>query len=462
MLRHHHQQKMPKKQRGEHGKSKASKQAANTLLLPKIGRGAQDPTDSMASDDDSNMDNASVYSFASSKCETPVMDEGKEEEGCDDGYYDDFEDKLMDAMSSATEKSVRARILALEAMTKAFKTRFMYDFIEERKVTILDILEKAIKKGKGEEQGVAANLSSIVAVTLGLSDDTEFIFKDMTSTLLTALTDTTISPSIRAKCATALGVNLFIHGDSRASEGGDIVKSTMEALAGNFCGSCLKGNGAVPTNLSPATTNMHTAALTSWALLLTLQSSSAIYHFAETLGLKVSEILESPDVELRIVAGETLALLYEICRESDADFELDNHDYLLERLKQLATDSQKSRGKKDRRIQRSSFRDILRGVEEGYSPSDVVKFSSQRLILNSWCRKRQYDSICAVLSSGMNLHLTENDLLRDIFGLGAAVSETNGAGRISKFERRMENIAAQKARTKNLSKLRDKRADVII
>lgn len=86
----------------------------------------------MASDDDSNMDNASVYSFASSKCETPVMDEGKEEEGCDDGYYDDFEDKLMDAMSSATEKSVRARILALEAMTKAFKTRFMYDFIDER------------------------------------------------------------------------------------------------------------------------------------------------------------------------------------------------------------------------------------------------------------------------------------------------------------------------------------------
>lgn len=329
-------------------------------------------------------------------------------------------------------------------------------------MTILDILEKAIKKGKGEEQGVAANLSSIIAVTLGLSDDSEFIFKDMTSTLMTALTDTTISPSVRAKCATALGVNLFIHGDSRASEGGDIVKSTMEALAGNFSGSYLKGNGAIPTNLSPATTNMHAAALTSWALLLTISSTSAVYHFAETLGPKVSEILESPDVELRIVAGETLALLYEICRESDADFELDNHDYLLERLKQLATDSQKSRGKKDRRIQRSSFRDILRGVEEGYSPSDVVKFSSQRLILNSWCRKRQYDSICAVLSSGMNLHLTENDLLRDIFGLGAAGSETNGAGRVSKFARHMENMAAQKARTKNLAKLRDKRADVII
>ena len=32
---------------------------------------------------------------------------------------------------------------------------------------------------------------------------------------------------------------------------------------------------------------------------------------------KVSELLQSKDIELRIVAGETLALLYELAREKD-------------------------------------------------------------------------------------------------------------------------------------------------
>lgn len=39
-------------------------------------------------------------------------------------------------------------------------------------------------------------------------------------------------------------------------------------------------------------------------------------------------------------------------------------------------------------------------------------------MLDSWSRRKQYDSLCHVLGSGLNIHLTENDLLRDIFQLG--------------------------------------------
>lgn len=91
---------------------------------------------------------------------------------------------------------------------------------------------------------------------------------------------------------------------------------------------------------------------------------------------------------MRIGAGEAIALIYEGARQFDEDFgfdvsteeeETDDHDGIQERdastrqtqemdelctkLRQLATDSHKYRAKKDRKQQRSSFRDILRAIE---------------------------------------------------------------------------------------------------
>lgn len=327
-------------------------------------------------------------------------------------------------------------------------------------MTVMDIIERSVKKGKGEEQGVAAILSSVMAISLGPSDETDGMFKDFASILMTTISDASASPIARAKCGSALGLNLFINCDARIADT-DIFKMAMDALAANFTGSCLKGNGQVKSDLTPAVTNMHAACLTSWALLLSNQSTDVVHSLYERLGVKITELLESPDVDLRIAAGETIALLYEICRESDQDFEFENHDDLVEKLKQLATDSQKFRAKKDRKVQKSSFRDILKAVEDGSVPSTTIKFSRERLVIDSWSLKRMYDSLCCILGSGINVHLTQNGLLRDMFAMGSAVVEANGTAKVSKFERHMENMASSKARTKVRGKLRDKRADVI-
>ena len=74
-------------------------------------------------------------------------------------------------------------------------------------------------------------------------------------------------------------------------------------------------------------------------------------------------------------------------------------------LKQLATDSNKYRAKKDRRQQRSSFRDILSTVEEGIVPSFDVHFGVESVSIDSWARKRQYDMLCHILNAGVNTHL---------------------------------------------------------
>lgn len=102
---------------------------------------------------------------------------------------------------------------------------------------------------------------------------------------------------------------------------------------------------------------------------------------------RLVQLLDSTDVDLRIGAGEAIALIYEGARVFDEDFgfdisteeETDDHDgiqqmdsasrhtsemdELCTKLRQLATDSHKYRAKKDRKQQRSSFRDILHAIE---------------------------------------------------------------------------------------------------
>ena len=72
--------------------------------------------------------------------------------------------------------------------------------------------------------------------------------------------------------------------------------------------------------------------------------------------------MQHDDVNLRIAAGEVFALICELGRDKIEDFEPRQFG-VLDILKDLATDGTKHRAKKDRRQQRSSFRDILRTIE---------------------------------------------------------------------------------------------------
>lgn len=78
---------------------------------------------------------------------------------------------------------------------------------------------------------------------------------------------------------------------------------------------------------------------------------------------KLGELLDSNSLEVRMAAGECICLAYELGRCHDADFGEDSFDQLCETLKLLANDSNKFRAKKDRKTQRSSFREILHFIE---------------------------------------------------------------------------------------------------
>nr|CAG4648803.1 EOG090X0ARF [Polyphemus pediculus] len=409
------------------------------------------------SDDESQVDTVSLVSSVGGS----VAEDGAE---CDErSQMEILEEKLKEVIDLTSQKSSHGRITSFEALCKAFSSKYLPEFVTGRRMTLLDCAERGMKKGRGAEQEASAKLVVLLCLQLGSVSDCEVIFKEQKHILLTLMADNSMAPAARAQCCSTIAMCCFL-ADCDLSEISQILLA-LECIFGSSHGAAV----------SPEVLRLQSAALSAWTLLLTLLPPRHIYDLSQIHVRRLVQLLDSNDVDLRIGAGEAIALIYEGARlfNEDFGFEVDEEDGgaspsadqvddLCAKLRQLATDSHKYRAKKDRKQQRSSFRDILRAVEENEAPDIRVKFGKEILDIDSWSCKHQYDSFCHVLGSGMNLHLAQNDLVREIFGLGSALLEEEAANqnKVKKLERHHMNMAAFKARSLARGKNRDKRTAV--
>uniref|UniRef100_A0A8D1N2M4 Interferon-related developmental regulator 2 n=1 Tax=Sus scrofa TaxID=9823 RepID=A0A8D1N2M4_PIG len=452
------------------------------------GGGARSSTqaDSGSSEDEAASEARSTTSECPSLLST-AAEEGLGGDAVDEqGQQEDLEEKLKEYVDCLTDKSAKTRQGALESLRLALAAHLLPDFLLERCLTLADALEKCLKKGKGEEQALAAAVLGLLCVQLGPGPKGEELFHSLQPLLVSVLTDGTASPAARLHCASALGLGCYV----AAADVQDLV-SCLTCLEGVFSRSCGVGGATAPM----VPTSLHgllCAALQAWALLLTICPSTHISHILDRQLPQLPQLLSSESVNLRIAAGETIALLFELARDLEEDFIYEDMEALCGALRTLATDSNKYRAKADRRRQRSTFRSVLHFVEvrvrldaslqecapgtatkPSHSPStlqggeceeETVRFGLEVLYVDSWARRRIYAAFKDVLGSGMHHHLQNNELLRDIFGLGPVLvldAAALKACKISRFEKHLYNAASFKARTKARSRVRDKRADIL-
>uniref|UniRef100_A0A8C6TZJ7 Interferon-related developmental regulator 1 n=1 Tax=Neogobius melanostomus TaxID=47308 RepID=A0A8C6TZJ7_9GOBI len=419
----------------------------------KSSKGGQHAHVQPFSDEDASIETLSHCSSFSDT--TSVPEEGGEVN--EDTAQEDFQYKLKGFIDSTVDKSAKTRQGALDGLKTAMANRILYEFISERRMTISDSIERCLKKGKGEEQRAAASLACLLCIQLGSGIESEEVLKTLKPVFKNILADGSASVQARQAVATSLGLCTLVAEDDILD-----VFATMECFESLFSRSYAKGDGTF-LSVNPQTSQLHTNALLSWALLLTICSGSQLQEVLRKHMPKLPGLLESEDVNMRIAAGETIALLFELARDMDADFEIDNYNDLCDKLSALATDCNKHRAKNDKRKQRSVFRDVLKAVEEGDFQVETIRFGTERMTIDSWVRKRTYDTFREFVGSGMNYHLQANEFIRDVFELGPPIlvdSATMKAMKISRFERHLHNSAAFKARTKARSKFRDKRVDV--
>ncbi|XP_036725268.1 interferon-related developmental regulator 2 isoform X5 [Balaenoptera musculus] len=424
------------------------------------GGGARSSTqaDSGSSEDEA----ASEARSSTSECPSLLSTAAEESFGGDavdeQGQQEDLEEKLKEYVDCLTDKSAKTRQGALESLRLALAAHLLSDFLLERHLTVADALEKCLKKGKGEEQALAAAVLGLLCVQLGPGPKGEELFHSLQPLLVSVLSDSTASPAVR------------LH---------DLV-SCLTCLEGVFSRSCGVGGSTAPV-VPVSLQGLLCAALQAWALLLTICPSAHISRILDRQLPRLPQLLSSESVNLRMAAGETIALLFELTRDLEPtelrlllprppslplqeDFVYEDMEALCSTLRTLATDSNKYRAKADRRRQRSTFRSVLHFVEGGECEEETVRFGLEVLYVDSWARRRVYAAFKDALGSGMHHHLQNNELLRDIFGLGPVLvldATALKACKISRFEKHLYNAAAFKARTKARSRVRDKRADIL-
>jgi len=112
------------------------------------------------------------------------------------------------------------------------------------------------------------------------------------------------------------------------------------------------------------------------------------------------------------------------------------------KLSVLATEGGKHKAKKDTAIQRSSFRDILRTVEDATLPSEVFEIAKMKHEIEGWSLVKQLQAFRSALAKGMHVHFLHNELLSDVFEL-----TMNGDGEDQK-ETKKKNQALSKEKAK--------------
>ncbi|KAG7242481.1 hypothetical protein INR49_021480 [Caranx melampygus] len=337
---------MPRSKKGKRGSGKPGSlrqevlQLAAKASLKGVKNGVK--VESGASDDELTSDILSHYSS---------------------NTQEETEDKLKQCIDNLMDKSAKTRLAALESLRQAFSCKVLYDFLTERRLTVSDCLERSLKKGGGEEQAAAATVFALLCIQLEGGDEAEEGFKLLRPILTTILMDNSASITARQS---------------------DLVKS-LALLESIFMSSYPNREGVLPTP-KPGSPGLHSAALQAWSLLVTLCPPSRLTVLLHLHLPKLQACLQSNDLNYRITVGETIALLVELGRDIDEEFEVDDSEGLCESLKSLATDGNKHRAKNDRRKQRSIFREVLHYIETEDFTEEKIRFGVESVYIDSWSR----------------------------------------------------------------------------
>ncbi|CAF3484153.1 unnamed protein product [Rotaria sp. Silwood1] len=361
-----------------------------------------------------------------------------------------LDDKLDISIEGLRNKDLKTRENSLRTLQTLFSQKYIVDLVSSRSENLIEQLINCLRKSNEIEGQLSAIVTSLFIIQLGESNDELFIkFRDV---IMPILRDESKSSLLRKNYAKAIGIICFV-----ACEDISATLELMKALEIIFSRSYLHGDGTIPI-LNHDLQELHTAALSSWCLLTSTMPNNITHELIRTYALtKIPGLIESNNADLRNQAGETIAVLYEIAREINSIF-AEPPESLLITLEKKANESAKYKGKKEKRIQHATFREIYNSFEEGTSPEFDIKFGRETLEITSWTTRLYYNTFSNLLAAGMNVHLKENGFLRSVFNLDDLEIEDMQQSKGNRFERHLANKTAFKIRTQALKTTRANKA----
>ncbi|GFP93732.1 interferon-related developmental regulator 1 [Phtheirospermum japonicum] len=404
-------------------------------------------------------DTDSMSSSSSSMRVDNVVEPGIEEVLVDrDTLLDECLDALFEKRGSTREK-------ALASIIEAFNNSLQHDFVEKKFATLLHQCLNSIKKGSAKEVSLASHAIGLLALTSGPGEKAQEIFEESVSSISEALRIRPETSKI-SSLLECLAIITFVGGDEPEQ-----TEKSMQIMW-QVAHPKLGPNVAV-AKPSPAVITM---VVSAWSFLLTTIGGRELNakSWQDSISY-LSTLLEKDDRQLRIAAGEALALIFEtgsLEKFSGGETKVSTDDEgndsrksmfihglknkVLNQVRGLSSEAGgKGTAKKDLNNQRNTFRDILEFIEDGYPPETSMKIGGEVLNTSTWAELIQLNFLKHFLGGGFVKHMQDNQFLHDVFGLAPKKKYISGG--LSGAAKRMyksPNSALNKARTQLLNKQR--------
>ncbi|KAI8550076.1 hypothetical protein RHMOL_Rhmol06G0076000 [Rhododendron molle] len=375
-------------------------------------------------------------------------------------------DSLLDqSLDALYEKRGSTREKALAAVIEAFNSSLQHEFVEKKFVTLLHQCLNSIKRGSAKEISLASHAIGLLALTTGPGGKAQEILEESMPPILQALKSGSEASKI-SSLLECLAIITFV-GGNEAEETEKSMQTMWQVVHPKL------GSNVVASKPSPG---VITVMVSSWSFLLTTidgwannpkNCQESITYF--------STLLDKDDRSIRIAAGEALALIFEVGKleklsgeakeSSDSSISREfTHIQglrakILNQVRVLSSEAGgKGSAKKDLNSQRSSFRDILDFLEDGYPPETSIKIGGESLNVTSWSQLIQLNFLRHFLGGGFVKHMQENEFLHDLFGFTPKKKQLPGdESRMSTSDKRWfksPNSVVNKARTQIRNKQR--------
>ncbi|KAJ8733032.1 hypothetical protein PYW07_015631 [Mythimna separata] len=363
-----------------------------------------------------------------------------------------FEAEVLELVESLDAPGHAAREYALVTLRAALQRQALDGVLARHRATLADHVSRALRRGKDGERKAAAAIAPLLALQIGEEGMEQFV-REVRPGLAATATDASASLDTRTECCSSLAVLCYLMDED--------ITETLEAMRlyeTIFSGSYLKDDGSVKVSGEAVEEGaLHAAALDGWALLFPLLSPNrarSLLNKQSPSFARLRELLKAASLEVRMAAGCALAIVYETVTDKDNAL-TSQVDALLPQLKELALDSDKSRAKRDRRIQRATFREILKYFEEGQVPCTSAHIGTETAAWSTWAGGATYTALATALGGALQVLAPHCPSLRAALQLSTEVPEEE---KTEKLQRHRQNKATSKARHFTRNKNKDKRS----
>lgn len=386
----------------------------------------------------------------------------------DNNITGDMTPTLNDQLELLQQKREMTRVKAYKKVAEIMRKSNCAEWVDSNRDELLMIIMNSIKRGKEKEAIIAASVFSLVCLALGPEEESLY---EENAPGIENIALKSRKPAICAAALRALTFSTFIN--------------TMEHTHTWHCFDILYtriASASINSKKNNGNEIILEAACDCFGLLASTIQRQYFSgdNFQKTVS-RLGALLQHDSSKVRIAAGQTLAMVFEINGESNLNenekqknsgapvkmkqrgFSIhsvdgknntesfDGEDALKQAIQEeeslsvdevvgmvegLASEYDRSKGKKERKEQRSVFRNIVSSISNNENPELCIKIRNESITFEKWSHILQMNFLKSVLKSGFQFHFRYNPLVREIFGLGAPPEE-DGTDKLSKLEKRM-------------------------